>query len=550
MKKLYFLLILSITSFSFSQGLETFSNSNATSSYANNSFVGDNGVTWTYVASRDENADANSSGISGKALMLRRDTEPSKVTSSAVSGGIGDFSVKLYKGFTGAGNRQVELFVNGSSRGVSTPFDDFSEHIFTVTGINEPGNVVIELVNITTKQVIVDDITWTAYSGVATPSLIITSPSNATVYNPTVSSVNVSINVLNFIVANPSNGDGYITYDINNTGATNKYDTSDITVPVSPGQSYTVDLELVDNSGNSLTTPVTASVSFSLDQLYVVNDITSLRADVVTNGAGRYYQINSTPTITYARASRNQKYIQDATAAILIDDSAGRITVGAQGDGLTGLVGQTFDFNGLLEFVPAQDASVAPGSPISPQVVTIADVLATPEAYESELLQINGVTFDATNTTFATNTNVPVTAPTATTFRPIFSEADYIGQNIPTSATNIICFAGQSTPTNVPTTNEVYFVARSLADLTLETKSFNAIDGLKMYPNPLTGNTLNFSSNANAAMTVQVYDVLGKEVVKGNVTNNTFNTGNLRAGIYIVKITEEGKTATRKLVVK
>ena len=85
---------------------------------------------------------------------------------------------------------------------------------------------------------------------------------------------------------------------------------------------------------------------------------------------------------------------------------------------------------------------------------------------------------------------------------------------------------------------------------TLSTKSFNAIDGLKMYPNPLTGNILNFSSNANAAMTVQVYDVLGKEVVKGNVTNNTFNTGNLKAGIYIVKITEEGKTATRKLVVK
>ncbi|MCO6162035.1 T9SS type A sorting domain-containing protein [Flavobacterium sp. NRK F7] len=90
----------------------------------------------------------------------------------------------------------------------------------------------------------------------------------------------------------------------------------------------------------------------------------------------------------------------------------------------------------------------------------------------------------------------------------------------------------------------------ALGTFTLSTKSFNAIDGLKMYPNPLTGNTLNFSSNANAAMTVQVYDVLGKEVVKGNVTNNTFNTGNLKAGIYIVKITEEGKTATRKLVVK
>ena len=84
----------------------------------------------------------------------------------------------------------------------------------------------------------------------------------------------------------------------------------------------------------------------------------------------------------------------------------------------------------------------------------------------------------------------------------------------------------------------------------LGTKSFNAIDGLTMYPNPLSGNTLNFSSTANNTMSVQIFDILGKEVAKGNVVNNTFNTGNLNAGIYIVKVTEEGKTATRKLVVK
>lgn len=108
----------------------------------------------------------------------------------------------------------------------------------------------------------------------------------------------------------------------------------------------------------------------------------------------------------------------------------------------------------------------------------------------------------------------------------------------------------QQSDTNTPSiTIDELKISTATTDF-LGTKSFNAIDGLKMYPNPLTGNILNFSSNANAAMTVQIYDVLGKEVVKGNVVNNTFNTGNLKAGIYIVKITEEGKTATRKLVVK
>ena len=85
---------------------------------------------------------------------------------------------------------------------------------------------------------------------------------------------------------------------------------------------------------------------------------------------------------------------------------------------------------------------------------------------------------------------------------------------------------------------------------TLSSSSFNAIDGLTMYPNPLKGNTLYLTSTANAEMSVQIFDIVGKEVVKSNVMNNTVNVSGLNAGVYIVKITEEGKTATRKLVIQ
>src|SRR5690606_22030573 len=121
-----------VTEFSEECGFENFDNANLTSSYANGSFVGNNGITWTYVQSRDENGDANNSGIDGNAIMLRRASDNSAISSSTISNGIGNFSVKLYKGFTGSGNRQVELFVNGISQGTSTPFDDFDEHIFEV----------------------------------------------------------------------------------------------------------------------------------------------------------------------------------------------------------------------------------------------------------------------------------------------------------------------------------------------------------------------------------------------------------------------------------
>jgi hypothetical protein len=51
-------------------------------------------------------------------------------------------------------------------------------------------------------------------------------------------------------------------------------------------------------------------------------------------------------------------------------------------------------------------------------------------------------------------------------------------------------------------------------------------------------------------MSVQIFDIVGKEVVKADVINNAVNVANLEAGVYIVKITEEGKTATRKLIIK
>lgn len=152
-------------------GFEDFSNSELTSSYADGNFVGNNGITWSFIQSRDENGDENESGINGKAIMLRRSSDNSSISSSVISNGIGNFSVKLYKGFTGNGNRQVELFINGVSQGTSIPFNDYEEHIFEVNNINIVGDFTIEIKNITSSQVIIDDITWTCYSEEPTPAL-------------------------------------------------------------------------------------------------------------------------------------------------------------------------------------------------------------------------------------------------------------------------------------------------------------------------------------------------------------------------------------------
>src|SRR5690554_7114137 len=168
---LFLFLTFAIT-IGFAQGLENFDNSNATASYKTDSFVGNDEITWNYVASRDENGDANGSGINGKALMLRRLSDSSKVYAENIPNGIQDFSVKLYKGFTSSGSRKVELFINGNSYGQSEGFDDFDEHVFEVSDIDVDGNFDLEIKNITSKQIIVDDIFWTAYDSGGNPPMI------------------------------------------------------------------------------------------------------------------------------------------------------------------------------------------------------------------------------------------------------------------------------------------------------------------------------------------------------------------------------------------
>lgn len=76
------------------------------------------------------------------------------------------------------------------------------------------------------------------------------------------------------------------------------------------------------------------------------------------------------------------------------------------------------------------------------------------------------------------------------------------------------------------------------------------IEGLRVFPNPLSDNTLNITTANNAELEVAIFDILGKQVVNAKTSNGTVDTANLSAGIYVVKVTEGGKTATKKLIKK
>lgn len=77
----------------------------------------------------------------------------------------------------------------------------------------------------------------------------------------------------------------------------------------------------------------------------------------------------------------------------------------------------------------------------------------------------------------------------------------------------------------------------------------NNISGLSVFPNPAK-QFLNITSASFAEKQVVLYDVLGKVALTAKVTNQSLNIASLPKGVYVAKITEEGKVATRKVVIE
>ena len=79
----------------------------------------------------------------------------------------------------------------------------------------------------------------------------------------------------------------------------------------------------------------------------------------------------------------------------------------------------------------------------------------------------------------------------------------------------------------------------------------NSISGLTIYPNPVKNGEFSISKQSNGVKSVQIFDVLGKQVYSKNIlADEKIKTSNLGAGMYILSVEENGKTATRKLIIE
>ena len=80
----------------------------------------------------------------------------------------------------------------------------------------------------------------------------------------------------------------------------------------------------------------------------------------------------------------------------------------------------------------------------------------------------------------------------------------------------------------------------------------NAIAGFSTYPNPITNNTFTLTSASNEEKSVMIFNLLGKKVLdtRFSGTKSEINVAAINAGIYILKVMEAGKIATKKLVIR
>ncbi|WP_438968559.1 T9SS type A sorting domain-containing protein [Nonlabens sp.] len=423
-------------------------------------------------------------------------------------------------------------------------WDGSTPEVVTVSGLNGSSTLQIRVignVNAGAEQLFFDNIN--VFEGAPAPSISITSPADNEVLAS--GDFNVSFLVNNFTVAQ-TGGDGYVQYSLDSASATDKFDTTDILFTGITSGQHSITLELVDNTGTPLTPAVLQTVNFEVAGALQVQDLAELRAinlpstDVITV-AGEVF-------VTHTESFRNQKWVQDASAGILIDDNAGIITTSiVKGDGLTGITGTISEFNGLLQFTPTADtgAPTSTNNMPAPQVVTLAMLNTNAEDYESELVQINGLMFDNADGTiaFSNGSEEPISVGADTFVHRSLFNTDYIGLPLPTAATDLVGFITERV-------NGYSVQARDRSDVsTLSNETFET-NTFKIYPNPATGNFINIVSSNGEAVNVVIYSTLGQKVLAVNALTNTLNVGNLDSGMYIVRISQGEATQTRKLVIK
>jgi hypothetical protein len=443
MRKLFTILMcFLVVPILYGQGFENFDNFTATgSSYQTGTFLGQDGSEWSYTQCRGD------VGITDKAIMIGRNRTPqSNFYSGTIPNGIGVLNFDYMQAFSSNVNLNVlvnDVVVgNVTSSGEQNIIKNSSD-----IAIDVEGDFVIKFINVNNGdgQVVVDNVSWTAFGDVQNAATPYFSLPGGTYVDP------IELEIF----SNTEEATIYYTTD-----GTDPDDTStEYTGPITISETTTIKAIAY---ADGLNPSNIATATYTFPQTIEIENIAALRA--AFTGKNDTYILTGEAWLTFQQSFRGQKYIQDATGAILIDDPAGNMTTVYEiGDGITGIAGTLSEYGGMLQFVPIADpgAATSSGNFPEPEVVTIGQLNADFEAYESKLVKILSATFADGGATFNTGQVYAFSdaSDAEGNFRTTFYDADYIGTDIPLVPVDIVGLPNSRT-------DGEYLTARSLADFT------------------------------------------------------------------------------------
>lgn len=293
-------------------------------------------------------------------------------------------------------------------------------------------------------------------------------------------------------------------------------------------------------------------------------------ASARTAGAGAVVTVQG--VVSRARGAFTQ--FQDATGGLSIRQTSGAffdgVAAGTIAPGTTIQVTGTLSvFRGLLQInqgAATNDLSaftvVGQGAAPAAQQVTLAQIAAAGEDYESELVVVRNVTTTATGT-FAPGTNNPISDPSDATNAVVLrvagaNDTDIDGTAVPAGPFSLTGVVGQFSAATPPVGGyQIQPVLTSDIVPGSTAGEPGPSGGLSMaVANPVRGAAaVRFTVETAADATLALYDVLGRRVAtlaegaaQGERTA-ALSVAGLAPGAYVLRLSAGGRALTRVVTV-
>jgi len=560
MKKLYFLLIALITtSISIGQNIAVNGGFESWTGGVVDSWTSESGTTLT------EETTIVTEGTSAINFEVTTGTQGDTDFRQSVpvsSGVVYDVSVKVYQVDSFSRARLYADGYQGYSDETQTGVWQTVSYVYTATST---GNVDFGLRFYDTagfsgsSTIIADDFQIVAQAG---PSLTVTSPADgALIYSP---DVNVEISVQNFVVANGT-GDGHIHYTVDGGSVIIKYDTNPIALTGLSAGSHTVDLELVDNSHSSLTPPITASVTFSVVQTQTLptSDSFDYTATETLAAQAPWTNYFSGDDILIESGSLSYSTLMGQGNSVSFDGSGADAVVDYTPTS-SGKIYASFMFkvtafdasavNGYFAVLRTNGGSYESRLWISPVTATTYSIGisngGTLTQVNSTVHNLNDVVFVVFNYDIDNDMVNAWINPSLGGSEPA---ADISEASTSTGNTFSQFMIRQDSTTETPfIVMDELRGGTSWTDVTPATLGVSQLNSnnFKIYPNPTNTGFVNLTTANSGDIYARVFDILGKQVLSRKVENNLLDISNLNSGMYILRLSQDNATVSKKLIIE